>query len=315
MKTKLAVFFLGISFYIGALAAEEKSSEACRKAYEKLYANDVINMTFAVGHMWGDDESRDAIVTAEFVQTLKRRCEGSERLCGFTQSSDDAELFLKKIEGPGGKIKTVRFRILNTTLYPVTFRNAKGNGYIGEKFSLGMLEKFKEALQSDQVVVYQGHAQSGRGLGVSSPEWPIESMTQFIRKLEKKPAVLGVIACDAEGHYGNKLHAAAPDAALVLTRQKTMIDDGLGTAKATFESLLSRKCEEQFASAYRKATDFFYYGPWELETDAKNRAKTPNIFGFFKPIERAFPVAPDREELHEKYDSQRRVYSPTATSN
>lgn len=312
MKAAWAIVTLTVFLANDAFAAEDKASDGCRKAYAKLYAKDNVNMSFFVGSMQEDGENQDAMVKAEFIGGLVRRCGGGENLCGFARAPDDADIFLKTIVGPDGKEKKIRLRVMSPHF---SERSTEDKDDAQDTYSDQVLEKFKEALGSDQVVIFQGHANFGEGPSFGTyAEMSSDSLIQQIRSSKSKPDILGMIVCNGEAHYGNKLHAAAPQAGLVLTRQKTLIDDGLRSAKATFDSLLGQKCENHFVEAYRKATDFYYYGPWEFEILSAVDNKTPQISNFFGPMKKSFPDAPDADVLWEKYEKQRRVYEPTGTA-
>jgi hypothetical protein len=335
-----------------ALADVEKYPEACRKTYEKLYAKDTINISFFFGNMaeeWKKGDNRDGMAKTDFVGTLTRKCGSGENLCGFNRDPDDAELFFKTIAGPDGKEKKIRFRVMNPSLSAgadrepdeeVVFKTIEGaNGKrkrvrvnsahaaeldkkaeerdrLQEENSRRVLGKYKESLASDDVVIFQGHSEYGAGPSFGdSAEFPVFSMTEHIRKSPKKPDVIGLIVCNGEAHYGNQLHEAAPKSALLLTRQRTMIDDGLSAAKATFEALLGRKCKNEVASEFRKSTDYFFFGPWEWETAQKIQDRIPRLSNFFEPIDKPFPDAAEEDVMHEKYENQRRVHRPSGTAN
>jgi len=311
MRFKLVlIIFATVS--IRAIAAED-SSGGCQQAYARLYAKPEIKMSLFIGYLDEGDLTQDGMVKADLVDGLVRPCSGGHQFCGFTRDPDNADFFYKNIKGPDGNERRVRLQVTNSSISSETGRNTGELATQQRSKSANAISQFKQSLSSNEVVLYQGHAGLGFGpiFGPNfEPKLTVDEMTKFVRGLNTKPIVMGMIVCKGEQNYGNKLHAAAPGTALVLTRQTTAIEDGLATVRATFDSLLSMKCGNQFKNAFRDATQTLSYGFFEPQGKETVGEKIPRISGFFEPITRDFPNAPSGMRQYIEYLMERKIDAP-----
>jgi len=306
---RLLIFTL--FFFIQTSLCFADDLEACKKAYDKLYQEDEVRMSVFFGYFEHDDTAYDYLYQSNFISQLTSPCFRGLQLCEFDRDLDDADTFYKTIKTPDGKLRKVRFQVFRSANSTSDSYN-KGPGSKEQKLhSFKTAEKFKQALQTDQVVIYSGHARRGTGPGfkpMTNGGWieavtikpALNEMLETLKSSKKTPQILGMSVCEGERHYGYHLQKAAPKSSLLLPRQTMDGEDGNRIAESTFNSLLSFHCQKELKAGIAQGVERFFTSP--LKNTKTYEDKLPRLYGFFEPIDKKFE--PPKNIIYNLLDSQ-----------
>jgi len=181
------------------------------------------------------------------------------------------------------------------------------DGKAQKRKSKALEKAYIEALNSDDIVFYAGHARHGAGPGFrplvnKSKDWWIATLFRPMinevlstlnpninssddpalrneKPAPNNPSVIGMFSCEAEAHYGSSL-ADNSESSLILTRQSVDYADNLRLLYASSNALMNQECEEEFHSSMRSAITKIYYRK-DREPPQDYEKKMPRIFNFF----------------------------------
>lgn len=292
---------LAFTLLVSLTGLAQTDIEACRKSYEKIYGDGELTMSVFLGYSDADNYVADRLNKIRMVEQITGACGSGRQLCGFTRDPDDADVFTKTITRVSGKKDKVRLRIMNSA---VTSDHTTNTGDMKEqqqKQSKAVEEAYIRALQTDDVVMYNGHARRGTGPGfkpMSASDWTaavatrpsLQRVIQTLKKSKKTPAVIGMFTCEGESHYGKALQDSAPNSGLILTRQTSSFHDTDAIMDASMEGILQQYCGPKFRSDIKGAVAHIYSSPLDGADSYKD--KLPEVYNFFEPNKKKF--APPR---------------------
>lgn len=295
--------YLALFILISQPAFSETPAASCDQVYKKIYRDNELNISLFLGYSDGDGNFvSDTFDRTNLAETLTGQCYevSGEQFCGFKRDADDADTFTKTIVRSDGKTDQVKIRLMNSSFTP------KHDENIGkyEKFQKKKTEKvskaFNHALTTDEVVIYQGHARRGTGPGfqpMGALNWVnavqskpvLYNMTQNLRTAKTKPALIGMITCEGESHYGKVLNEASPTSALLLTRQTTSFSDAYSLLISSVDAILKKECAKDFRKTITNTVTTVYSTKFDGDTSVKD--KLPEVYGLFEPITKKFAPA------------------------
>lgn len=181
-----------------AEAGKPDVSPQCRAAYEDVYEDQVIDITFSLGYMDFNRITEDLTMRAAIAEKLAPK--GSEQppeecpegvfACGFVRDEDDATLFTKTIQGPDGKDRLVKLRLDHSSSAPIESANrgkCQEPGFESPKFTCAQMRRSKKVTDeffrsmgerpasapnsnASDIVFYLGHGRNGAGFSFEPPE-------------------------------------------------------------------------------------------------------------------------------------------------
>ncbi len=272
----------------------------CDEAYKKIYRDDELNISIFLGYSDSNDDGvTDNYDKMNFTQMLRKPCSEvlDEQLCSFTRDEDDANIFTKTISRADGTTDKIKIRIMSSAYTESHNQNTTYNKIDQDKKSKKISEAFLKSLQEDEVVFYNGHARRGTGPGfkpMNNTDWAeavalkpsLNAMSKALKEAKTKPALIGMITCEGEEHYGKALQDSAPDSALLLTRQTTSFSDSAVIMNNSIASLLKKDCSAKFREGIKGAVNNIYISSIEEPKTVEDRL--PEIYGLFEPNTKKF---------------------------
>lgn len=283
--------------------------EQCTSAYEKLYKKSEIRWSIFFGY--GDGEGTRSYTTdfaeRDLIETeIKSPCPQFNpeiQFCGFRQAGSPGE-YVKQIQTKNNSMINIRLRLYNASLTSEIAKDDEGKKRQRRK-SKSLEKAYIEALKTDDVVFYSGHARHGAGPGFrplvkKSKDWWITTLFRpmandvlyalnpnrnnnddfpALEKTVKNPAVIGMFSCEAEAHFGYDF-ANNSDSGLILTRQSVDYADNIRLLYASSNALLTESCEEDFNADMKEAITKIYYRKGKNPPQSYDK-KMPKIFNFF----------------------------------
>ena len=334
MRTSVLLFALLFSLSAAA-------DKACDAAYEKLYGDGELTMSVFLGYGDTDDYVDDINTKSQYVEMLTAKCDHVNttlELCGFTRDPDDADIFRKTITRANGKTEKIRLKIRNSAVTSSNHVNTGQKKPEQDKRSKDTEAKFLAALQTDDVVIYNGHARRGTGPGfkpMGKADWvsavatkqSLNNMIRALKTAKRTPPIIGMVTCEGESHYGKALQEAAPNSGLLLTRQTTSFSDSDRIVQTSMESILQKHCASSFRGVIKASVQHIYNSPLDGTDDYKQ--KLPEIYNFFEPNKKKFAAPRGAiltllngqyeeavpREVEEKNQQRRQQQKPPATVN
>lgn len=296
MRSSLIIFSLLFSF-----KSFSQTDVACRQVYDKIYGDGELTMSLFLGYFDDGNYVEDKLDKVLLIDQITAACVHGLQLCGFARDPDDADVFTKTITRANGKTDKVRFRITHSAVSSNHQNNVGVYKAQQQKQSKAAEDAYFRALQTDDVVIYKGHARRGTGPGfrpMGASGWVnavatkpnLQRMMQTLKATKKTPAIIGMITCESESHYGKALQDAAPNSGLILTRQTTSFSDTDSITEASMENILQQSCATQFRGQIKNAVHHIYSSPLDGADSYKD--KLPEIYNFFEPNKKKF--APPR---------------------
>ena len=272
----------------------------CDEAYKKIYRDGELNISIFLGY----SDSNDDVVTdiydkMNFTQMITSPCSEvlDEQLCSFSRDEDDANVFTKTIARANGLPEKVKIRIMSSAYTESHNQNTTYQKNAQDKKSKKISDTFLKSLQEDEVVFYNGHARRGTGPGfkpMTNTDWveavtkkpALTAMSKALKEAKTKPALIGMITCEGEEHYGKALQDSAPDSALLLTRQTTSFYDSTVIMNSAIASILKKDCSVKFRKEIKGAVNNIYVSSLEEPKTVEDRL--PEIYGLFEPNTKKF---------------------------
>ena len=226
--------------------------------------------------------AQDTLRRQVWEEKLMRPCPPeTDGTCGFTPVAGDAELYSKEVKAPNGDTHKVNVRLSSSSAdyYDSNNRVSDGrpkppckylNADVAARTSLSQWRQscraattFYEGLKQSDVVIYAGHARLGGGPDYAPPvltPGTLETreaayagresetrMLQMLRENPKPPKLIGLFACDADGHFSTDVKTATRGKSGVITSKGlTEPEVVFAQAYAMLDSVLSLRCEDGF---------------------------------------------------------------------
>lgn len=296
---RLSSFILVFVFNIFANA----QSNGCTTAYDKMYNDGTLTMSVFYGYSDSEDYVDDRVAKADMVTKLTKGCASNiaTQMCGFARDPDDADILIRTITRPNGKQDKVRLRLMSSAVSESHSKNTGSLKKAQDAQSKKTEDAYYRALETDDVVIYSGHARRGTGPGfkpMGNSDWISAATTKpnltrlknTLSKSKHKPAILGMITCEGESHYGKVLQDAAPNSGLLLTRQTTSFEDGKDLLDVSLNNILRKSCPDVFRKEIQATTQLIFNSP--MDTSSNYKDKLPEIYNFFEVNSKKF--APQR---------------------
>lgn len=238
---------------------------ACRDAYEALYHDRRLQMVVVFGYkdarpsrFVGDRYERAAV-----AYHLASRCPKDYHACGFTRDPADGDLFRKQIRGPDGVARWVELKLIHASSGPDDDENRKDS--YQQWMSRHAEGEFLRALQSADVVLYDGHSRDGGGPDFTFPRlradgephywWytthkpGLKKMSEALESTDTPPKLVGLFSCVSTGLFGKALASRGKPIARVTSAELLYYADALTNLLGTVSSLAGMWCEETFQNA------------------------------------------------------------------
>jgi hypothetical protein len=254
--------------------------KVCRAKYAKLYANPEITVTAAFGYFDGrpDKEVYAGYFAQNFITEMIAPCENAphKNFCGFARDPDDASRFTKSVIGPDQKPHEFKINVVS----PITPGEIPNDDLIrntAEQKSKDAKARaeFLAALQTDNIVMYDGHARDGGGPDFNPPvlnpktqdtdynyyhaKHPgLNDMLAALTTSKRHPDVLALMTCDAKLHFEKQLKKTASDSALALTNMVTDSNVFQAGEIGLMDGLMSQRCDDQFVPSMELADQPLY---------------------------------------------------------
>jgi hypothetical protein len=265
------------------------ATEECRQTYQRFYRESSVEVRIVFGYK----DARPARFVADryerliFVQRILRACAGpTDRLCGFSRNTNDADLFTRNVLGPDGNSRLVRLRVVQPSAGADDEENRK-NPFQAWRTEYAQRE-FLEGFATSDLVIYNGHSRAGGGPDFRPPKisgsgdidfgWyqthepGFEPVLEALRKLppnSARPKLAGFLSCASTTHFLGRMREIRPNLATLTSPRLLYFSDALETSLETLDSILAMKCESEFGEALKKA---------------ETRAGGARVSGFFKSI-------------------------------
>lgn len=294
MRSSLLIFTLLFS-----LSGYTQVDQACLKAYDKMYGDGELRMSLFYGYADSGDDVDDRLTKVQMIEKITQKCPetADQQLCGFQRNDDDADVFTKTIVRASGKSEKVRFKLMSSSVSTSNKRNMGQLKAEQDQQSRQTEEAYYSALKTDDVVLYNGHARRGTGPGfrpMGSKDWvsavttkySLQRTTAALKSAKQTPAIIGMITCEGEEHYGQALQNAAPKSGLLLTRQTTAFVDSDAITETTLENVLQKRCATTFRNTLQNSVQYIYSSPLDGADSYKD--KLPEIYNFFEPNKKKF---------------------------
>lgn len=262
-------------------------SQECLRTYNEFYKikprksqetqqDAEIDVRISIGYLddrlVGGDVVDDWYVGPLIRDQLTTPCRAAANsACGFEQDADDAAVFRKRLEmiGPDGqkRFRYVKLRIFRSSAGPSDSANQSAEKREEQKqITESAREFFADSLQHGDMVLYIGHGRSGGGPDFGPPKTrgqkpPItdldwyrknhpgrDLMYQALKETSTPPKILGIFACYAKEYFTKDLRQVAPNTGLVLSGNTEFFSE-TGQALAMLDSVLGRRCENEFKAA------------------------------------------------------------------
>ncbi len=237
----------------------------CLSTYQNFYRKSEVELKIVFGYK----DSRPA----RFVGDRYERAHLVRRLVdlGFTRDPLDDDLFATQITGPDQQLKTVKLRLLSSSVGPDDEMNRK-NPY--QRYQSEIAETaFLSGLAQADAVFYNGHSRDGGGPDFEPPLFNpsnhhvayywyrshqpgLKKMLKALKASEKKPELIGLFSCSSSGHFGGAVQQAA-QSGLIGTSSLLYYSDALEGLVQTIEGLLKMKCQADFHPLGTQLIGFF----------------------------------------------------------
>jgi hypothetical protein len=256
--------------------------EACRQTYLGFYGKPQVDVKVVFGYK----DARPARFVADryermiFIQRLTQKCTRKNFACGFLRSKTDADLLIRKLNGPDGKPRTVFLRAIPSSVGPDDDDN-RTNPFQKWRTRYANLAFFQGLTNAD-AVIYNGHSRAGGGPDFSPPHltrdlevdyaWYRKAepgFTPIITTLEGAPSrlkLLGLYSCASSRLFLERVRRAKPDLGLITSPKLIYFSDALESSIESISSLLAMKCEGAFRRSLKKI---------------RGRASGAEVSGFF----------------------------------
>jgi hypothetical protein len=245
-------------------ATMEAEKKRCVATWSDFYSKPEIDIRYVFGYGDDSDDSvvDDTLNRQEFVDRVMSACDSNVRVCGFTRSADDADLFEKTVVGPTGEKHKIKLRL--------TASSNSTSDRINQAFFQEQREKsdnakkvFFSGINEADMLMYVGHARDGGGPDFSpavrrkvdgkidydyySKHKPgLEELTAAFTLSRKTPKILGFLACNSE-RWSERLVRLAPKSGLILSStDKIATEAALAHAYSALDSVLWQRCEASF---------------------------------------------------------------------
>jgi hypothetical protein len=246
-------------------------AKVCEAKYAKLYANPDIHVTFAFGYLDSrpDDRVDTGMDSEALVESMTTPCNRSElkSFCGFGRDVDDATKFSKTVIGPDHKPHQFEINIVSPVAIGSLVLDSEVRNTVAQKAqSAKARAAFQKALQTDDIVVYDGHARDGGGPDFSPPklnpktnhpDYPyyranhpgLNDELTALANSKHRPKIIGMMACDSKLHFEKQLRKISPDSALLLTNMVTYTYVTSVAEQGMMDGLMSLRCDDGFVDS------------------------------------------------------------------
>ncbi len=248
-------------------ASPSTAKKKCIATWTDFYSKPEIDIRYVFGYGVAEDDRvvDDGLTRQMFIDRVTSACESNVRVCGFSRSPDDAELFEKTVIGPTGSKHKVKLRL--------TASSNSSSDRLNQAFQMEQKEKTEHAkrvffggLQEADMLMYVGHARDGGGPDFApavrrksdgkidyehySKKKPgIEDLTQALALAKKTPKILGFLSCNSE-RWLSRLLRMAPNSGLLLSKtDRIAAEAALAQAYSALDSVLWQRCEGSFTEA------------------------------------------------------------------
>lgn len=245
-------------------AGSNQGPRMCADDYKEIYKKDVVDMRVVFGYLDYKNTVEDRYQRQAMVERVTAPCTGATQMCGFKRG-DSMDIFEKVVNG-----KLVRLHLVASSASD-NERTNRGDLKAQQADATARAKKaYFDGLTQSDVLLYVGHARNGGGPSFEPPKLKNgrtdlkdynkkqESWKEVVRTLESTstpPKIMGILACNAELHFGKDLAKAAPNSAVLLAGSKNLFESIFAQAASILESVIDQRCESDFNSAVNHVSD------------------------------------------------------------
>lgn len=257
----------------------------CQNHYLRLYSKTTVSVTLAFGYLDTrpfSDVSTPANVY-NFIEMIRTPCDDDvnphyDHLCGFMNSPDDSIHFFKEVSAEKSPDhKKHIFKITVVSAVPPNQAKASDNEMRKNPAQLKRSEfarqTYLRALQTDDVVIYNGHARDGGGpdfyppvltsLKTMRPNYAcyrkkkpgLKDMIHALSTSKHHPEIIAMMACNSKQHFNEKLKRAAPESARLLTNMTVETNVNEVAQNGLLEGLMAQRCDDGFVQSMESGVD------------------------------------------------------------
>lgn len=264
---------------------EDDSSPACKKRYQDLYKDGILNIAVGFGY-WDNSPYEhvfDQYIANALRRTLTEPCTRGHNVCGFKGSGD---FFTKIVRGPDGKPN--RFTV-SLTYGTLTTNNVANTTTLRERqyaqCNAAVKKFYGEIARGSEVVMYIGHARDGGGPDFCPPvrksnkktnyDWYQANQPGFKQLLSAMEAskvtgrpnqIVGLYSCSSKKHFHTGMKAKLPEAGYILTSNEIMATQAINSIATTIDALAGKKCVSGFNRGLKLSGDHLgMYGMFTRE--------------------------------------------------
>lgn len=280
----------------------------CQSAYQNLFKKTDVRWSIFFGYGDGDGKSYTSDFAERDLLEKEVRMPCPERspeiqFCGFSQKSQPGE-YVRQIRTKENAVVNIHLRLFNASLTSMIKDNMHGKRQIRK--SRALEKQYIEALQTDDIVFYAGHARHGSGPGFrplvrKSKDWWIATLFRpmmnnvlyalnpnrhnndegipAFTKTVANPSIIGMFSCEAEAHFGSSF-ANNSESGLILTRQSVSNADNMRLLYAASNALMAQECEDEFHASMKESITKIYYRK-DKRPPSNYEKKMPRVFNFF----------------------------------
>ena len=249
------------------IAPSKRELSQCDDRYADLFKKETLRIHIVFGYK----DARPARFVGDryeknmFLQYLLGDCPPEFHACGFRRDVEDADHFIRKIEGPDGRPKTVHLYVGHSSVGPDDEEN-RGRSF--QNWQSGYAKRLHEdGFAEADIVFYNGHSREGGGPDFAPPRllgghvdypWYKKHRPGFkrmIASLERAtPQVYGLFSCESTPHFAGKVRSTAQTMALITSRNLLYYTDALRNMLGALSGMLGMYCERDLGVLLQKGT-------------------------------------------------------------
>jgi hypothetical protein len=239
-------------FAVGASA--RPAGRQCAEEYAALFGHETLDISVFFGAMdTADGHLLDRAAKDALVAHLTGECPANYHACGFVAAGPAADPETTRLERDAGGQK-IALELYGSSLSEHVEQLASVQPR-QEQRSKRIRERFLDAVQQDDVILYVGHSRFGTGpsfhyISPLSRRWfatysTAPTLTAMLERLEQAtapPKMLGLFSCSSERYYAKRVHSAAPKTALLVTNGLALFDALVLQATNMLNAIIGREC-------------------------------------------------------------------------
>jgi hypothetical protein len=263
----------------------------CQKDYSILYKNDTLRVSIFLGVMdSNDDMCWDRLVKQCLIKHFATECQTNYFACGFSKMNHDPVVLQKFTKDS----KKIIISLYDSSVSESFQKNTSLLESEQLKKSKQITELFLKSLKRDDIVFYLGHSRYGTGPGfyylpVFRSQWfstytsspLLKDTVRILQQTATPPKIFGLFGCSSQRYYGEKIHSANSDIAMILSTGITRFSSQVVAAVGALNSIMGNICHSEFNDTITKHNPtpvFKLYGLFKNQNFPKFKKNNSLLF-------------------------------------